>query len=83
MGRNNDKTLEELDKDFDLLLTKPSSAVNVERMKRDSKEWKLKDPVGYKKDMENMCKEMLGDAWLAEYEALLREEFPEEVEGSD
>jgi hypothetical protein len=83
MGCNDDKTVDELNKDFDLLLTNPSSAVNLERMKRDSKEWKLKDPVGYKKDMENMCKEMLGDAWLPEYEALLREEFPEEFEESD
>jgi len=28
--------------------------------------------------MENMCKQMFGEKWQIEYEAMLREEFPEE-----
>ena len=39
-----------------------------------------KDPDGFKKDMEKMCKAMFGDNWEVEYNAMLREEFPEEFE---
>lgn len=49
--------------------------------KRRDREWKLNDPDGYKKDMEQMCKEMFGDKWEEEYQAMLREEFPEEFDG--
>ena len=78
MIADDDKTLAELDKDFSLLTTDPRSEAAYEMMKKRDQDWKEKDPEGYKKDMENMCKEMCGEHWEAEYEALLREEFPEE-----
>lgn len=80
MSHDDDKAIEDLDRSFGLLLDKPSAAVEHERMKRNDREWKEKDPIGYKRDMEAMCKEMFGDRWLVEYEAMLREEFPEEFE---
>ncbi len=82
MGRDDDKTIGELDRSFEMLLTNPSAATNLERLKRDDKAWKQLDPVGYKKDMEDMCKAMFGEGWRVEYEALVREEFPEEFEDS-
>ncbi|MBI5571302.1 MAG: hypothetical protein HY914_15265 [Desulfomonile tiedjei] len=83
MGRDDDKTIKELDKNFELLLTNASGAANLQRMKQDDRIWRVKDPIGYKKDMEDMCRAMFGEAWLVEYEALLRDEFPEEFEKSD
>lgn len=78
MSNDDDKALAELDKSFSLLTTDPYSEAAYEMMKKRDHEWKQKDPEGYKKDMENMCKEMCGENWEAEYDALLREEFPEE-----
>jgi hypothetical protein len=78
MTADDDKALAELDKNFDLLTTDPRSEAAYGMMKRRDKEWKEEDPEGYKKDMENMCKEMCGDNWEAEYDAFLREEFPED-----
>lgn len=78
MTTDDDKALEELDKNFDLLTSDPQSVALYETMKKRDEEWKKIDPEGYKKDMENMCKEMCGENWEAEYELLLREEFPED-----
>jgi hypothetical protein len=78
MSAEDDRALAQLDKDFDLLKTGPRSEAAYEMLKKRDSEWKEQDPEGYKKDMENMCREMCGDKWEAEYVALLREEFPEE-----
>lgn len=78
VSTNDDRALAELDKNFNLLNTDPHSEAAYEMMKKRDTEWKQKDPEGYKKDMETMCKEMCGDNWEPEYQALLREEFPEE-----
>jgi hypothetical protein len=39
--------------------------------------WKESDPESFKQDMEEMCKKIFGDQWEAEYQAMLKEEFPE------
>ncbi len=73
------QSMEELDKAFDLLSKRPVTRTPGHTVAlRDDKEWKLTDPEGYKKDMQAMCKEMFGDNWQVEYEAMLKEEFPEE-----
>jgi len=74
------KALEDLEKSFNLLTTDPVSEAAYDRSKGRDKEWKEKDPDGYKKDLENMCREMFGDKWEVEYKAMLREEFPEEFQ---
>lgn len=78
MDDNEDKARQEIDRGFDLLLGNPQAEGAYEIMKNREREWKERDPVGYKKDMEDMCKEMFGERWEVEYQAMLREEFPEE-----
>jgi hypothetical protein len=79
MPDNDDKTImEEIDKGFDLLKTDPASEAAYQDMKQKDVQWKKTDPAGYKKDMEDMCKEMFGDNWEREYTLMLKEEFPEE-----
>jgi hypothetical protein len=75
-----EKIRAELEKGFGLLTTDPMSEARQEELKARDKDWKKNDPDGYKKDMEKMCKAMFGDAWEVEYDAMLREEFPEEFE---
>jgi hypothetical protein len=78
MSTDDEKALADLDNSFDLLRRDPLSQAQYETLKKNDVEWKRRDPVGYKKDLEKMCRGMCGDNWEAEYEALLREEFPEE-----
>lgn len=78
MPDRDDDILKDLDKSFNMLKTDPASEAAYETLKSKDLEWKLNDPDGYKKDMENMCKEMFGDKWEVEYKAMLAEEFPEE-----
>ncbi len=81
MGKSNDdKQMTDLDKAFSLLTTTPQEEAAHEKHQAEQLQWKLTDPVGYKQDMEKMCREMFGDEWEAEYEAMLREEFPEEFQ---
>jgi hypothetical protein len=68
----------DLDKSFDLLRTDPMSEAAYQETKNKDRQWKINDPVGYKKDMEEMCKAMFGDKWEREYQLMLKEEFPEE-----
>jgi len=70
--------LDDLEESFHLLSNTSKSKVEYELVKRRDRLWKEKDPVAYKKDMEDMCKAMFGDGWEREYDLLLREEFPEE-----
>ena len=77
---DDEKILAELNKGFDMLTTDPASEARYEELKGRDEEWKKKDPDGFKKDMEKMCKAMFGDKWEVEYNAMLREEFPEEFE---
>jgi len=73
-----DNDLAEIDEAFGLInRNRAKEAASNEARGRDKK-WKARDPEGYKKDMENMCKQMFGEKWQIEYEAMLREEFPEE-----
>jgi hypothetical protein len=51
-----------------------------EERRKKEQEWKKRDPEGYKKDMEKLCRDMFGDRWEIEYKAMLKEEFPEEFE---
>jgi len=73
-----DKTITELDEAFNLITVDPLSQSYYEQTKARERDWKRTDPEGYKKDMEKMCRTMFGDQWEIEYEAMLREEFPEE-----
>ena len=77
---DDEKILAELNKGFDMLTTDPASEARYEELRGRDEEWKKKDPDGFKKDMEKMCKAMFGDKWEVEYNAMLREEFPEEFE---
>jgi hypothetical protein len=70
--------LAEIDEALSLLNRKKGMEAACKEARDRDKEWKERDPEGYKKDMENMCKQMFGEKWQIEYEAMLREEFPEE-----
>ncbi len=70
--------LAELDEAFSLLNRNPAMEAACKEARDRDKQWKKRDPEGYKKDMEDMCKQMFGEKWQIEYEAMLREEFPEE-----
>jgi hypothetical protein len=78
MGRDEDKELAELDTSFSLMVGDTKAGLEYEQIKLKDKSWKQRDPEGFKKDMEEMCKSMFGDNWQVEYEAMLKEEFPEE-----
>lgn len=73
-----DENLSEIDEAFTLMNRNPGAEAAYKEANNRDKEWKARDPEGYKKDMENMCKQMFGDKWQIQYEAMLREEFPEE-----
>jgi hypothetical protein len=75
-----DKSMNDLDKSFDMLETSPEERAAYDERKREEEDWKRTDPVSYKKDMEDMCRAMWGDKWRIHYEAMLREEFPEDFE---
>ncbi len=85
MSDNEDhKGLDEIEQAFQMMSAHSDKAgVAFEQLKRDDAEWKARDPEGYKKDMEEMCKSMFGDDWEAEYTAMLREEFPEEFSSAE
>lgn len=76
--KDKDKISAEIDDAFNLMTVDALSQGRYERTKTQDREWKKNDPEGYKKDMEKMCRTMFGDGWEIEYEAMLREEFPEE-----
>lgn len=80
MAKDDNDALAELDKSFQLLSGKIEAGVEYEHRKIQDRLWKETDPEGYKNDMEHMCKAMFGENWRAEYEAMLKEEFPEEFE---
>lgn len=84
MTRSDDENyLDELDKGFRLLVTDPASEAAYEQIRTRDREWKTRDPEGFKKDMELMCREMFGDDWKKEYDAMVREEFPDEFSAPD
>ena len=72
------KSMSEIDEALELLSSPALTDPRRSELRRDKEEWKTSDPAGYKKDMEQMCTDMFGDAWQTEYEMMLREEFPEE-----
>jgi hypothetical protein len=78
MGDSQNREAEELDESFQLLSGNLKSAIENQQLRSRDQLWKATDPEGYKKDMEQMCKEMFGDRWRTEYEIMLREEFPDE-----
>ena len=80
MGNDDDGSFADLDKSFQLLSGNIEAGIQHEHQKMQDRLWKETDPEGYKKDMERMCKAMFGDNWQPEYEAMLKEEFPEEFE---
>jgi len=73
-----DNDLAEIDEAFGLINRNRAMEAACNEARGRDKKWKARDPEGYKKDMENMCKQMFGEKWQIEYEAMLREEFPEE-----
>lgn len=75
-----DKELAGLEEDFKLLAGDAKGQTAYEALKLGDKDWKKRDPEGYKQDMADMCKAMFGDNWEIEYRSMLREEFPEEAE---
>lgn len=77
MGKDEDRGSSDIDKSFQLLAAGSKIRVEQEEHKIRDSAWKAADPEGYKKDMEHMCKEMFGDRWQVEYEAMVREEFPD------
>jgi hypothetical protein len=72
------KIVEQVEEGFKLLTVDPLSAAGYEDAKREDLEWKTRDPVGFKQDMEQMCRAMFADDWEIQYKAMLREEFPDE-----
>jgi hypothetical protein len=78
--RDDDNSFDELDKGFEMLGRSARARVAYEELKARDKLWKQRDPEGFKADLRKMCQEMFGDTWLVEYEAMLRQEFPEEFE---
>ncbi len=80
MSSDEMKDLAELDKSFSLLAGNTKAGLEYEQLKLKDDMWKRTDPKGYRKDMEDMCKAMFGEAWETEYKAMLREEFPDESE---
>lgn len=84
MEKDEDRASADIDKSFQLLAAGSKIRVEQEERKIRDSAWKAADPKGYKKDMEHMCKAMFGDRWQVEYQAMLREEFPDnEGEGED
>ena len=77
-NKDDDTGMKEIDEAFNLLGTPAQMKRVHEVVRRNDKEWKTKDPESYKKDMEEMCKAMFGKNWKAEYELMIKEEFPEE-----
>lgn len=73
-----DDELAEIDEAINLLNRNRGMEAACKEARDRDKQWKERDPETYKKDMEKMCKQMFGDKWQIEYEAMLREEFPEE-----
>jgi len=73
-----DKALLDLDKALAMLGPSSKAGVAEQLRKARDDEWKRNDPEGYKADMEQMCKAMFGDDWRPAFEAMMREEFPEE-----
>jgi len=73
-----DRSIAEIDKAFNLMTVDPLSQAFHEKAKAKDRDWKNSAPEAYKKDMEKMCRTMFGDQWEIEYEAMLREEFPDE-----
>jgi hypothetical protein len=76
------KNPDDLDEAFRLLTSPAAKNTEHEMFKQSEDVWKATDPDSYKQDMEKMCRDMFGDNWKIEYEAMLREEFPEEYEGT-
>jgi hypothetical protein len=73
-----DENLGEIEEAFTLMNRNPEAETAYKQARNNDEAWKARDPEGYKKDMEDMCKQMFGDKWQIEYEAMMREEFPEE-----
>jgi len=73
-----DDELAEIDEAFTLMNRNRGVGAACKEARDRDKQWKERDPEGYKKDMKNMCKQMFGEKWQIEYEAMLREEFAEE-----
>ena len=75
---DDEKILAQIDEGFSLLGEKASLEVARRDFFAAKEDWKAKDPEGYKKDMEEMCKKIFGDRWQTEYELMLKEEFPQD-----
>ncbi len=75
-----DSPLGLLDQSLDMLTRRGRCLEAHREIKQRDLEWKITDPVGYKKDLEEMCRKIFGDQWEAQYQLLLREEFPEEFD---
>ena len=80
MAGDEERDLAELDASFNLLVGNTKAGLAYEEIKRQDGQWKTSDPEGYKKDMEDLCKSVFPDNWEIEYEAMLREEFPEDFD---
>ena len=78
MGKQEDQEAADLDRSFQMLSGNLKASLMHEKIRTRDEQWKAEDPESYKKDMEQMCKHIFGDRWRIEYDAMLREEFPEE-----
>ncbi|MBM4326801.1 MAG: hypothetical protein FJ118_06515 [Deltaproteobacteria bacterium] len=78
--KDDERSFGELDKGFEMLELSPPVRLAYEEFKARDKLWKQRDPEGFKADLRKMCQEMFGDTWMVEYEAMLREEFPDEAQ---
>jgi hypothetical protein len=77
---DDEKAIADLDKAFDLLTVDPAAEAQFQQMKKRDADWKRTNPDSYKEDMANMCRDMFGERWEIEYQAMLREEFPQEFD---
>jgi hypothetical protein len=71
---------DDLDEAFRLLTDPAAKNMDYESLKRNDRKWKETDPDSYKKDMEQMCRDMFGENWKVQYEAMLKEEFPDDYQ---
>jgi hypothetical protein len=78
MGKKEDQEAADIDRSFQMLSGNLKASLMQETIRMRDDQWKTEDPESYKKDMEQMCKHIFGDRWRTEYDAMLREEFPEE-----
>jgi hypothetical protein len=74
---DDEKLAAEIDEGLKILGQGSSIEVVRREFRSVKQKWKESDPDSFKQDMEEMCKKIFGDQWEGEYQAMLKEEFPD------